>query len=42
MTREFRVFDLMAQRSGLPPYANDMVVMLGAVEVVMILLLAPG
>ncbi|MET0427770.1 MAG: serine hydrolase, partial [Microvirga sp.] len=23
VTREFRVFDLMAQRSGLPPYAND-------------------
>jgi CubicO group peptidase (beta-lactamase class C family) len=22
--REFRVFDLMAQRSGLPPYVNDM------------------
>jgi CubicO group peptidase (beta-lactamase class C family) len=24
VTREFRVFDLLAQRSGLPPYANDM------------------
>lgn len=24
VTREFRVFDLMAQRSGLPPYVNDM------------------
>jgi len=24
VTREFRVFDLIAQRSGLPPYANDM------------------
>jgi CubicO group peptidase (beta-lactamase class C family) len=23
VTREFRVFDLMAQRSGLPPYVND-------------------
>ncbi len=23
VTREFRVFDLLAQRSGLPPYAND-------------------
>ncbi len=23
MTREFRVFDLMAQRSGLPAYANN-------------------
>lgn len=23
VTREFRVFDLFAQRSGLPPYAND-------------------
>ena len=29
VTREFRVFDLMAQRSGLPPYANDFLVMLG-------------
>jgi CubicO group peptidase (beta-lactamase class C family) len=36
VTREFRVFDLMAQRSGLPPYANDMVGMLGADEVAMI------
>ena len=24
VTREFRVFDLLAQRSGHPPYANDM------------------
>ncbi|MGA8689719.1 MAG: serine hydrolase domain-containing protein [Methyloceanibacter sp.] len=24
VTREFRVFDLLAQRSGLPPYVNDM------------------
>lgn len=30
VTREFRVFDLMAQRSGLPPYANDTVGLLGA------------
>jgi CubicO group peptidase (beta-lactamase class C family) len=29
VTREFRVFDLMAQRSGLPPYANDFLGMLG-------------
>jgi CubicO group peptidase (beta-lactamase class C family) len=27
-TREFRVFDLLAQRSGLPPLANDMLAML--------------
>jgi CubicO group peptidase (beta-lactamase class C family) len=26
VTREFRVFDLAAQRSGLPPYVNDMLV----------------
>jgi CubicO group peptidase (beta-lactamase class C family) len=29
VTREFRVFDLMAQRSGLPPYANDFLIPLG-------------
>lgn len=29
VTREFRVFDLIAQRSGLPPYANDMLGILG-------------
>jgi CubicO group peptidase (beta-lactamase class C family) len=29
VTREFRVFDLLAQRSGLPPYANDALGMLG-------------
>src|SRR5215469_675669 len=29
VTREFRVFDLMAQRSGLPPYANDILDFLG-------------
>jgi CubicO group peptidase (beta-lactamase class C family) len=32
VTREFRVFDLLAQRSGLPPYANDMLGMLGLDE----------
>ena len=36
VTREFRVFDLLAQRSGLPPYANDTVGMLGADETAMI------
>ncbi len=30
VTREFRMFDLLAQRSGLPPYANDVYGMLGA------------
>jgi CubicO group peptidase (beta-lactamase class C family) len=29
VTREFRVFDLLAQRSGLPPYANDPLAVLG-------------
>ena len=29
VTREFRVFDLMAQRSGLPPYADDFLGFLG-------------
>src|SRR4051794_4428665 len=29
VSREFRVFDLLAQRSGLPPYANDMLGILG-------------
>jgi CubicO group peptidase (beta-lactamase class C family) len=29
VTREFRVFDLLAQRSGLPPYANDTLGILG-------------
>lgn len=28
VTREFRVFDLLAQRSGMPPSANDLLVML--------------
>jgi len=36
VTREFRVFDLLAQRSGLPPYANDNVGFLGADESAMI------
>ena len=30
VTREFRVFDLAAQRSGLPPYVNDMLVILAS------------
>jgi CubicO group peptidase (beta-lactamase class C family) len=29
VTREFRVFDLLAQRSGLPPYVNDGLGILG-------------
>lgn len=29
VTREFRVFDLLAQRSGLHPYANDLLFSLG-------------
>ena len=36
VTREFRVFDLLAQRSGLPPYANDIVGLLGADQPAMI------
>ena len=32
VTREFRLFDLLAQRSGLPPYVNDVFGMLGADE----------
>jgi CubicO group peptidase (beta-lactamase class C family) len=36
VTREFRVFDLMAQRSGMPPHANDVVGILGADEAAMI------
>jgi CubicO group peptidase (beta-lactamase class C family) len=36
VTREFRVFDLIAQRSGLPPYANDMLGILGIGETEMI------
>jgi CubicO group peptidase (beta-lactamase class C family) len=36
VTREFRAFDLPAQRSGLPPYVNDMLGMLGYAEPAMI------
>jgi CubicO group peptidase (beta-lactamase class C family) len=36
VTREFRVFDLLAQRSGLPPYANDMLGLLGLDEAALI------
>jgi CubicO group peptidase (beta-lactamase class C family) len=36
VTREFRFFDLIAQRSGLPPYANDMLGILGFDENAMI------
>jgi CubicO group peptidase (beta-lactamase class C family) len=36
VTREFRVFDLIAQRSSLPPYANDMLGMVGFSETDMI------
>jgi len=36
VTREFRVFDLVAQRSGLPPYVNDMVGLLGGDQQAMI------
>jgi CubicO group peptidase (beta-lactamase class C family) len=36
VTREFRVFDLLAQRSGLAPYANDMLGMLGLDEAALI------
>jgi CubicO group peptidase (beta-lactamase class C family) len=32
VTREFRMFDVIAQRSGLPPYVNDMLSMLGLDE----------
>jgi CubicO group peptidase (beta-lactamase class C family) len=32
VTREFRVFDLLAQRSGLPEYANDALGRLGLLE----------
>ena len=40
VTREFRVFDLIAQRSSLPPYANDMLGMVGVSETDMVPLLA--
>jgi CubicO group peptidase (beta-lactamase class C family) len=36
VTQEFRLFDLLAQRSGLPPYANDAVGLLGADQETMI------
>ncbi len=36
VTREFRIFDLLAQRSGLPPSANDSVGLLGADQSAMI------
>jgi CubicO group peptidase (beta-lactamase class C family) len=36
VTRKFRVFDLLAQRSGLPPYVNDMLGLLGFDEATLI------
>jgi CubicO group peptidase (beta-lactamase class C family) len=36
VTREFRAFDLLAQRSGMPFYANDLVEMLGYDETALI------
>ena len=36
VTREFRVFDLMAQRSGLPPTANDLLGFVGFDEAAMV------
>ncbi len=36
VTREFRVFDLLAQRSGLPPYVNDELGALGFDETTLI------
>ena len=36
VTREFRVFDLLAQRSGLPSLVNDMLAMLGFDETALI------
>lgn len=36
VTREFRVFDLLAQRSGLPPAANDGLELLGLDEAALI------
>jgi CubicO group peptidase (beta-lactamase class C family) len=32
VTQEFRVFELLAQRSSLPPYANDIIASLGVPE----------
>ncbi len=36
VTHEFRVFDLIAQRSGLPPYANDGLGLIGIDEAALI------
>ena len=36
VTREFRMFDLLAQRSGLPPYVSDMLIVLGFDEATLI------
>ena len=36
VTHEFRAFDLLAQRSGLPPYVNDMLAVLGYDETALI------
>ena len=36
VTREFRVFDLIAQRSGLPPYTNDALAIFGMNEAALI------
>ena len=36
VTREFRVFDLLAQRSGLPPYVNDALGFIGLDEAAMV------
>jgi CubicO group peptidase (beta-lactamase class C family) len=36
VTREFRVFDLLAQRSGLPPYVNDALGIFGLNRTVLI------
>jgi CubicO group peptidase (beta-lactamase class C family) len=41
VTREFRAFDLPAQRSGLPPYVNDVLATLGYAEPAMIRSLRP-
>jgi CubicO group peptidase (beta-lactamase class C family) len=36
VTREFRVFDLLAQRSGLPPYVNDALGFIGLDDAAMV------
>lgn len=36
VTREFRVFDLLAQRSGMPPSANDLIGLLGGGRTAMV------